>query len=229
MIVTPRGITIYLPRDYSFALMARLYPKVDAFKVLEKAQGIYRIHSAAGFITGLACFLLELPPLQIAVWIFCVTFAFYLLRLYGLFIIPGQVVIPTIYSRFTGFGLITIILLAVGLWRVGIVGTIAYVIARLVVEGLTMLIDQKAGANFGIKMGMEPVLAKAGAMYLAPAKDFINAYKLYAARFGVPVDVEVSEEELHKESWIHVWDDLASKWPQVAQRFLKEEESELVE
>lgn len=40
MIVTPRGIIIYLPRDYSFELMARLYPKVDAFKVLEKAQGI---------------------------------------------------------------------------------------------------------------------------------------------------------------------------------------------
>ena len=217
MIVTPRGITIYLPRDYSFALMARLYPKVDAFKVLEKAQGIYRIHSAAGFITGLACFLAQLPPLQILCGHFASPSRFILLRLFGIFIVPGQVAIPTIYSRFTGFGLFIIILLAVGLWRVGIIGTIAYVSARLVVEGLTMLIDRKAGANFGIKMGMEPALAKAGAMYLAPAKDFINAYKLYAARLGVPVDVEVSEGELHKESWIHVWNDLASKWPQVAQ------------
>ncbi|NQV17290.1 MAG: hypothetical protein HQ534_01925 [Armatimonadetes bacterium] len=227
MIVLPRGIKIYLPRDYSFALMARLYPKVDAFKVLEKAQGIYRIHSAVGFITGLVYFLLQLPPLQIAVWTFCVTFAFYLLRLFGIFFIPGQVVIPTIYSRFTGFGLITIIIFAVGLWRVGIIGTIAYIVARLVVEGLTMLIDRKAGANFGVNMGMEPAFAQAGAMYLAPAKDFINAYKLYAVRFGVPVDVEVSDEELRKENWIHVWDDLVRKWPQVALRFPKDDDGEL--
>jgi hypothetical protein len=227
MILTPRGITIYLPRNYSFALMARLYPKVDAFKLLETTQGIYRIHSAAGFITGLVCFLLGLPPLQIAVWTFCVTFAFYLLRLFGIFFIPGMVVIPKIYSRFTGFGIVTIIILAVGLWRVGIIGTIAYVIARLIVEGLTVVIDKKAGANLGTKMGIGSVFAKAGAMYLAPARDFINAYKLYAVRFGVPVDVGVSQEELRTENWIHVWDDLASKWPEVARRFPKDEESPL--
>lgn len=227
MILTPRGITIYLPRNYSFALIARLYPKVDAFNVLETTQGICRIHSAAGFITGLVCFLLALPPLQLAVWTFCVTFAFYLLRLFGIFIIPGMVVIPKIYSRFTGFGIVTIIILAVGLWRVGIVGTIAYVIARLIVEGLTILIDRKAGANLGIKMGIDPAFANAGAMYLAPARDFVNAYKLYAVRFGVPVDIGVSEEELRTENWIHVWDDLTSKWPEVARRFPKDEESTL--
>jgi hypothetical protein len=225
MLFTPRGLTIYLPRDYSFALMARLYPKVDAFKVLEKTQGIYKIHSAAGFITGLVCFLLGLSPLQIAMWTFCITFAFYLLRLFGIFIIPGMVVIPTIYSRFTGYGLVTIIILAVGLLRVGIVGTIAYIIARLIVEGLTVVIDQKAGAHLGIKMGIEPVRAKDGAMYFAPAMDFIRAYKLYAVRIGISVDVNVSKEELHTENWIHVWDDLASKWPEVAQRFPKNEES----
>jgi hypothetical protein len=198
--------------------MARLYPKVDAFKVLEKAQGIYRIHSAAGFITGLVCFLLGLSPLQIAVWTFCVTFAFYLLRLFGIFIIPGMIVISTIYSRFTGYGLITIIILAVGLWRVGIVGTITYIVVRLIVEVLTLVIDQKAGAKFGTRMGIEPVRAKAGAMYFAPVMDFIRAYKLYAEKFGVPVDVEVGEDELRTEKWIHVWTDLASKWPKVAQR-----------
>jgi hypothetical protein len=224
MIVTPRGITIYLPRDYSFALIARLYPKVDAFKVLEKTQGIYRIHSAAAFITGLVCFLLRLSPVQIAIWTFSVTFAFFLLRLLGLFVIPGQVLIPTIYSRFTGFGLITIVILGVGLWRVGIVGTLSYIVARLVVEGLTMLIDRKSGTSLGIRMGMDPSLAKAGAMYLAPARDFINSYKLFAARFGVPVDVDVSEQELRKENWIHVWDDLAAKWPEVTQRFSRDED-----
>ena len=73
--------------------------------------------------------------------------------------------------------------------------------------------------NLGIKMGMDPVMAKAGAMYLAPANDFISAYKLCAARFGLPADVAVSQQELYENNWIHVWDDLVDKWPQVAQRF----------
>lgn len=223
MIVTPRGIIIYLPRDYSFALIARLYPKVDAFAVLEKAQGIYRTHSAAGFVVGLICFSLVLSPLQIAVWTFCITFAFYVMRLFGIFVLPGQVVIPTIYSRFTGFGLFTITIVAIGLWLVGIVGVIAFFAARLIAEALTILIDRKAGANLGTKIGEAPTLAKAGAMYYLPTKDFINAYKLYAVKFGIPVDVEPSKDELRKENWIHVWDDFVSKWPQVAQRFPKDE------
>jgi len=219
MIVTPRGITIYLPRDYGFALIARLYPKVDAFKVLEKTQGICRIHSAAGFIVGIVCFLLGLSPVMIAIWTFCITLAFFLMRLFGIFMIPGMVVIPTIYSRFTGFGIITIILLLTGLLRVGIIGTLAFVIARLLVEGITILIENKSGEKLGLKMGEEPVSAKAGAMYFAPVKDFFYAYKLYASKFGITVDTNVSNEELLEDNWKHVWEDLQQKWPDVARRF----------
>lgn len=222
MIVTNRGLKIYLPHNYCFALIARLYPKVDAFGVLEKTQAIYRIHSAAGFFTALICFLAGLSPIQIAGLTFFVTFGFYLLRLFGLFIFPGMVFVSTIYSSFTGYGLITLITLLIGLWRVGVSGTVAYVIARLFVEGLTIIFDQKAGTKMGIKMGMEPDIAKEGAMFYAPAIDFINAYKLYAQQFGKPIDVKVSDNELRIENWIHVWNDLVSKWPQVAQRFPKE-------
>ena len=225
MIVTPRGLVIYLPRDYSFALMARLYPKVDAFAVLERAQGICKTHGAAGFITGLICFSLGLSPMQIGVWTVSVTLAFYLMKLFGIFLIPGQVTIPTIYSRFTGFGLISIIIIVVGMWRVGLVGLLAFIVARLAVEALTILIDNKMGSGIGIKMGEKPLLAKAGAMYFALATDFKNAYKLYAIKFGVPLNKEVSKEELRKENWAHVWDDLVKKWPQVTQRFPKEEEN----
>ncbi|MCH7828029.1 MAG: hypothetical protein IIC75_08685 [Bacteroidetes bacterium] len=217
--MTPRGITIYLPRDYSFALIARLYPKVDAFKVLEKTQGIYRTHSAAGFIIGIVCFLLGLSPIMIAILTFCITLVFFFMRLFGIFIIPGMVVIPTFYSRFTGFGIITIILLLIGYLSVGLIGTLAFIVARLLAEGITMIAEKKSGEKLGIKIGVDPISAKAGAMYFAPVKDFINAYKLYALKYGITVDPNISDEELVKDNWIHVWEDLQNKWPQVAQRF----------
>ena len=226
MIMTPRGMTIYLNLDYSFALMARLYPKVDAFMVLEKTQGIYRTHPAAGFIVGIFCFLLGLSPLMIAILTFSVTLTFFMMRLFGIFMIPGMVVVPTIYSRFTGYGIIPVILLLTGLLCVGIVGTLAFILSRLLVEGITILIESKSGEKIGMKMGVEPILAKAGAMYYAPIKDFTNAYKLYALKIGLPINkinVEVSNEELLEDNWKHVWEDFQIKWPQIAGRFSKDE------
>ena len=223
MIATPRGLVIYLPRDYSFALIARLYPKFDAFYVLETTQGIHKIHSLAAFVCGMTCFLLRLQPIQIASWTICITFLFYLMRLFGAFVIPGMVYFSKLFSRVTGYGFVTVMILVVGLWRVGILGTVAYLLARLVVEGLTMLIDDRVGTKLGMKMGVDPLLAKAGSMYFAPGWDFVNAYKLLAPRCPVQVDVEVTKEELEQENWIHVWDDLVEKWPEVARRFQKDE------
>ena len=223
-IVTPRAITIYLPLNHAFALIARLYPHVGAFKVLEKAQGIYKTHGAAGFLIGLICFFLQLSPLQIGVLTFCVTFGFFLLRLFNIFLIPGLEIIPTIYSRLTGYGLFSLIILAVGLWRVGIIGTSIFIVTRLLVEGLTMVIERKTGTNIGIRMGEDPNSAKAGAMYYAPVRDFINAYMIYAKKCGAPLNPDVSNDELREENWIHVWDDFAAKWPQVANRYIKAEE-----
>lgn len=224
MIVLPRGITVYLPRDYSFALIARLYPNVDAFQVLEKTQGIYRIHSAAGFIIGIICFLLVLSPIMIAILTFSITLTFFLMRLLGIFMIPGIVIIPTIYSRFTGYGIATIILIIIGLLSVGIIGTLAFIVARLLAEGVTILIENQSGKNLGIKMGANPTTAKAGSMYFAPVKDFINAYKLLALKYKVNIDVNVSDEELKKENWIHVWEDFKNKWPQIANRYSRDED-----
>jgi hypothetical protein len=224
MIITPKGLTIFLPRNYSFALIARLYPKVDAFKVLETTQGIYKMHSMFSFITGLICFLLALSPIQIALYTFIITFIFFIFRLSGILIFSGTINVLILYSRLSGFGVLTVILLAIGFFRVGIFGTLAFIVARIVVEEISILIDRKIGRDFGIKMGMDPIIAKEGAMLLAPAKDFLRAYKFYAVRFGFPIDLEVSQKELQKNNWIHVWDDFVKKWPEASQRFPKEDE-----
>jgi hypothetical protein len=51
MIVTPRKLKIDLPLGYAFALIARVYPKVDAFQFLKRVEGIQKIHSLAGLVT----------------------------------------------------------------------------------------------------------------------------------------------------------------------------------
>ncbi len=64
-IFTPRGLKIRLPVDYAFALMARLYPKVDAFKVLKTTESLELIPSVITLLTGLVCFYLRLPAFEI--------------------------------------------------------------------------------------------------------------------------------------------------------------------
>lgn len=219
MIVTPRKLKIDLPLGYAFALIARLYPKVDAFHFLKRVEGIQKIHSLAGFVTGVVCFALGLNPWVIAALAFGVTLLFFLLRYWGVFFIPGLVSVSTYYSYFTGFGLFTLFLIAFGLWSVGIWGVAAYFGARVLAEVVTWKLDSYAGKQLGIQMGSNPVLADAGSMFMAPAKDFVNTYRLYADKYGLTTDVEVSEEELHLANWQKVWDDFADEWPDIAARY----------
>lgn len=219
MIVTPRGLQINLPLGYGFALMARLFPRVDAFTLLKRVEGIQKMHSLAGLVTGITCFLLELNTLSIALWTFGVTMTVFLLRYWGVFVIPGFVQLATYYTYITGFGLVTLTLCAVGFWKVGPWGLGAFWAARLIAELITMLLDQYAGKRLGIEMGSNPVLADVGAMFLAPVKDFVNAYRLYADSYDLSTSVEVSEEEMHFENWQSVWEDFESKWPQITSRY----------
>lgn len=36
---TPRGLKVRLPMSYAFALIARVYPRSDAFRVLQLTEG----------------------------------------------------------------------------------------------------------------------------------------------------------------------------------------------
>lgn len=219
MIVTPRKLQIDLPLGYAFALIARVYPKVDAFKFLKRVEGIQKIHSLAGFLTGVVCFNLNLNPWAIAAWTFGVTIAFFLLRYFGLPFVPGLLWISTYYSYATGFGLFTLALIGLGFWLVGIWGVVAYFIARLLAEALTWRLDSGAGKELGIQMGINPVLADAGSMYLAPIKDFLYTYELFANKYGLTTDVNVSEEELRFVNWKAAWEDFVEKWPEIACRY----------
>ena len=55
-IFTPRRLKVRLPTDYSFALMARLYPRVGAFKVLKTVEAIEHIPSVLAFCVAIVLF-----------------------------------------------------------------------------------------------------------------------------------------------------------------------------
>ena len=222
MIITPRGLIVYLPRDFAFALMARLFPKVSAFEVLESVQGVSKTHGAFATIAGLGTFALRLTPSEIAAWSLSVPLGVFALRHLGVWILPGQVRIPTLYSRITGFGVVTAIVLAIGLASVGIAGTAAFFGSRLALEVITLVVDRAVGRRMGIALGADVVRARAGAMYFAPAKDFIRVYRLYASRTGASQDVAPTSAELRPENWADVWNEFATEWPQVAARYPSE-------
>ena len=163
--------------------------------------------------------MLNLNPWAIATWTFGVTTAFFLTRYFGLPFIPGVLQVSTYYSYVTGFGLFTLVLFGLGFWFVGIWGVVAYFIARLLAEGLTWRLDSYAGKKLGMQMGTNPVLADVGSMYLAPIKDFVSAYQLFANRYGLTTDVNVSEEELRFANWKAAWEDFVEKWPEIATRY----------
>ena len=73
-IYTPRGLKVRLPIDFAFALIARLYPKYDAFKVLRTTEAIELMPKALSAVAGIICFLMELDWTVIAVVVFGTTF-----------------------------------------------------------------------------------------------------------------------------------------------------------
>lgn len=101
---TPRGLKIRLPTAYAFALMARVYPKTDAFRVLQLTEEVENLGSLAFFLAGLVVFSARLEPLLIAVVVFVTVAVFRLVHLCGFFVPPFTMLLPVshIYSQISG-------------------------------------------------------------------------------------------------------------------------------
>ena len=209
-IYTPRGLKVRLSIDYAFALTARLYPKVSAFEVLKTTEGIESLPQAFAFLAALTCFFFKLPPLQIGLVVFIVTFLFSLMTRYGFYVFPSIVKIGTIYSYLAGFGLLLILLCVVGFYLVGWRGVLAYFVARFLEGVIAKILDVRETRMYLREIG-EPLTAS--------ERNFINAYRLHASKVGVTVDASVEDEEREKENWELTFMDLALKYPEVVARF----------
>jgi hypothetical protein len=211
-IYTPRGLKIRLGRAYAFALMARLFPRVDAFRVLQLTEEVENMASLATFIAGMVAFAMRLDPLMIAVVVGATSFAFKMAHFLGLFIAPFRLILPLsrVYSLGAGYGVFFIGLLVFGLFTIGWKGVLAYVMGRIAAGALAGAIDLAYA---------KVVFDRTGISLTASERSFFHAYRLSADRIGATRSLEVSEEEMEPENWQAVFADLMVKWPVVVSRF----------
>ncbi|MBN1511245.1 MAG: hypothetical protein JXB13_04465 [Phycisphaerae bacterium] len=211
-IYTPRGLKIRLNVPYAFALMARLFPKVDAFHVLQLTEEVENLASAATAVVTAGVFVARLDPLTIGVATGTTWFAFKLSHLLGLFIPPFKTFLPLsrIFSWFAGYGIFFVLLVVLGLFTVGWQGVLAFIVARLTALWLAGLLDFIYGRF---------VFKKTGVSVTASERSFFHAYRLSADKVGASRSLDVSEDEMEPENWQPTYADLMLKWPVVVSRF----------
>lgn len=190
--------------------MARLYPEVDAFKILKTTEGLESIPGMLSFIVGLISFYLGLDPYQIALYTFTASIVGTIITTFGIYIIPGLTQLGTFYSYVSGFGILLIILSTYGFVSVGWQGVVAFFIGKLIAgiinTGIGFWNTKRIYSQLGIPMTMSEI-------------NFFNAYRLYASEIGKSTEIAVTDEELTEENWKECYEDLALKWPEVVQRF----------
>jgi len=209
-IYTPRGLKIRLEMNYAFALMARLYPKVDAFKILKTTEGLESIPGMFAFLVGILSFYSGFDPYEIGLYTLIASVAGIIITTFGIFIISGLPKLGTLYSYISGFGILLVVLVVYGFISVGWQGVLAFFIGKLV-AGIIHL-----GIEFWNSRRIHSTI---GYALTGSEVNFFNAYRLHASALGKSTDITVSDEELKEENWKECLEDLATKWPEVVRRF----------
>lgn len=209
-IYTPRGLKIRLGVNYAFALMARLYPKVDAFKVLKTTEGLELIPNMLAFITGLILFSLKIDGIQMSIYVLIATVIGTIITLSGMFIFPGLPKLATLFSYIHGFGILSILIALYGFAFVGWRGVAAYFIGRILGEIINYIIGFFSTKRAHLKTGISLTSVE---------RNFFNAYRLYASKINKTIGIDVSDEELEEDTWFECFEDFATKYPEVTRRF----------
>jgi hypothetical protein len=213
-IYTPRGLKIRIGIAHAFALMSRLYPKVDAFKVLKTTEGLESIPDMLAFIVGIITFWLEIDPYQIGLYTFIASVVGTVIVISGIFIVPCLPRLGTFYSYISGFGILLVLLAIFGFITVGWQGVIAFFVGKLLAEVINNAIDF---------WNCKRINSKTGLTLTSSEISFFNAYRIHASAIGKTTDIIISDEELKEENWKECLIDLALKWPKVVKRFTNDE------
>ena len=212
-IFTPCGLKIRISVPYAFALLSRLHPKVSAFRVLKTTEGIELLPKAITFIVAIICFLLELEPTKIFYFVFAGYLFITLINTFGFYIIPGIVSIGTLFSYISGYGIYLIVLIIVGFLTTGWQGLIAFFAAKFLGRIITYIIDL---------LQSKRTYKLVGHAFTASERNFFNAYRLHASKFGITTNINVTDTELREEHYMKSFEELANKWPEVVARFTAE-------
>lgn len=211
-VFTPRGLKLRLPTPYVFALIARLYPRVDAFRVLQTTEVVENLSSLVTLLSGAAAFSLRLEPLQIGVLVFVAVSIMHVVHLLGLLVPPMTFLlfISRGYGFVSGYGVLLTGILIFGLYRSGWAGVMAFVVGRVACGAIFAIVEVKNSRRIQQRIGFFPTRSE---------RSFFHAYLLEANRLGASTDLTVEDSELAPANWQPVLEDLASKWPEVVGRF----------
>jgi len=212
-IYTPRGLKIRLTVPYSFALMARLSPRVGPFQVLKTTEGIESVPGLLGIIAALFVFLGNFSPLSAFLVMLAAQVIGDLMMRLGLFIVPGLVMLGTIFSYFTGFGVIFASICVVAFVSVGWIGVLCFVGARIT----AFFIDFTLGIYFARRY-----LRLIGDALTESEINFLNAYRFHAAAIGITTDLDLTTSEMSEGHWMPTFTAFAVEWPTVVQRFTRD-------
>jgi hypothetical protein len=209
-IYTPRGLKIRLPTDYAFALMARLYPQVDAFGVLKTVEAIEETPPLLAYCAALACLASGVGFWPAVVAMVGAGAVGIQMNMLGFFRVPGLLRAARVYTYLTGYGVLFIGAMVLGYLNMGWQGPVAYLLGALIGELLEMVTDFRETKR---------VHGATGVVLTGSERAFVNAYRIHAQALGKPTDMEVAEAELEKAQWMPAYLHLAAEWPQIVSRF----------
>lgn len=219
-IFTPRGLKIRVDVQQAFTQMARLYPEVKPFKFLKTVEGIEVLPGMLCFPVGLLVMLLKFNPIDIAIWSFGAQLLGFLLIFWPIipFGLPFIVVLGTLYSYITGYGILLILLAVIGFFLVGWQGVLAYfvgkfaaIIIQYIIEFANMKFASMKNTLKGEVLGEVPPTSS--------ERNYLIAYLMYARKFNKEIDMTVSDSEVESGKGKELLNEFANEWPQVVSRF----------
>lgn len=208
-IFTPRGLKVRLRTDVAFTYLARLHPKVKAFEVLQTVEALELLPSLFAFGAGIFLLFNNYPPYAVALWVFISSYSG------GLISLSGRT--PAVFiwlskrlSLIDGYGLFTILLIAVGLFFSEWENTVFYFIGRYSASFILFLQQMFIGRSLKKKIGNAITISE---------MSFFNAYKFHASRVGATAGIDLRPSELENGKWFEAYSILESEWPTVTARF----------
>ena len=203
---TPRGLKIHLDRPITFALMARLYPKVDAWKVLKTTEALEQLPSACCLIVAALSIANGLNIDEVSAFALLGSLVGSLLKHFDLVDFPGVIPFANLCNVFPFFSIPWAILIIYGLYEYswGLGGVLTLGVAKLLAFGIDMAI------GFFRTQHLHSVT---GRVTHASKRNFFHSYKYYAEQIGVTISLKISREEMMEDNWRACFMDLAHNHP----------------
>ncbi len=222
MVFTNKGLKLRLSVGLCFAMMAKLYPKVDAFKIFRRTEALERVPPLCRDIVAIVCFYNHVDPVLIIKLMVLAHTIGWIMTAFGLFLIPYLVSLATVYNYIYSYGIILAINWGVAYYFNELDGVMIHIGASII---SALFAEVVLGFIFTWFMSK-----KVGDCVTMSETNFLNACRLYADEyhyrkdFKIPPDFSVTDEELKPSSWSPVFSDYIEKYPEFIVRFRNAEE-----